>query len=188
MHGHKYTKEEIEFLKNNIKGITLKELTKKFNSQFNLNQTEIAIVNQKQKLGISSGIKGGQFQKGGIPWNKGTKGLMSKAPKNRKEIGSERVIQNGYIQVKTQQPDKWELKHRYIYEQHYGTIPKGYQVVFADQNKRNFDISNLILVSHSESMTMNRRKLIFKDEELTKTGLLIAKVINRASEIKKGNK
>ena len=68
---HKYTKEQDEFLINNVKGITLKELVTIFNREFNLNLSMSAISNRKVKLKISSGIVGGQFQKGHNTWNKG---------------------------------------------------------------------------------------------------------------------
>ena len=49
---HKYTEEEYQFLIDNVKGITLKELTQRFNKKFNTNISENAIANQKTKLGI----------------------------------------------------------------------------------------------------------------------------------------
>ena len=122
---HKYSAEEHQFLIDNVKGITLKELTRRFNEKFNTNLTENAISNQKTKLCIRSGIVGGQFPKGHIPANKGKKGYMSpeqyekcKAtmfkkgtiPANHRPIGSERIdnrdgsilikIQDGHLQKK----------------------------------------------------------------------------------------
>lgn len=60
---HKYSAEEHQFLIDNVKGITLKELTQRFNEKFNTNVSENAISNQKTKLGIKSGIVGGRFEK-----------------------------------------------------------------------------------------------------------------------------
>lgn len=67
---HSYSKEEEKFLIDYVKGITLKELTNKFNKKFGLNLSENCIANQKTKLGLRSGIVGGQFQKGQKPFNK----------------------------------------------------------------------------------------------------------------------
>ena len=80
--------------------------------------------------------------------------------------------------------DNWELKHRIIYKQHYGDIPNGYNIMFADKNKRNFDIDNLILVSKSEDLIMNKNNLLYDNKELTKTGHLISKVIDRVNKAK----
>lgn len=196
MKRHIYSLEEEKFLIDNVKGITLKQLTEIFNKQFNLSLSESSIANRKNKLGLSSGISGGQFQKGHNTWNKGIKGYMGanktsfkkgNIPHNHRTVGSERISKNGYIEIKVAEPNKWELKHRYIYEKEHGKIPEGYNVMFADKNKLNLDIDNLILVSKSEDLIMNQNKLIFKDQELTKTGHLIAKVISKTNNLKKGD-
>lgn len=197
---HKYSKEEHQFLIDNVKGITLRELTERFNRKFNLNVSENAIANQKNKLGISSGIVGGQFQKGQVPYNKGKKMppyVYKKAnptmfkkgnvPPNRRPIGSERIGKDGYLEVKIQDGHlnkNWVLKHRYIYEQNYGKIPNGYKVIFADGDKRNFDIDNLLLVSYSEQLIINQNGLYKRDKELTKTGANIAKLLDMISKRK----
>jgi hypothetical protein len=38
--------------------------------------------------------------------------------------------------------------HRYVWEYHWGEIPKGYQIHHIDGDKSNNDISNLLMVSH----------------------------------------
>ena len=192
---HKYSIEEYQFLIDNVKGITLKELTERFNRKFNLNVSENAIANQKNKLGISSGIVGGQFQKGQVPYNKGKKmqpyvykkvnpTMFKKGniPKNHREVGSERINKDGYIEIKIEEPNKWELKHRYIYESMYGNIPTGYKVIFADGNKQNLDLDNFILVSPAEQLIINQNGLYKRDKELTKTGANIAKLLDKISK------
>lgn len=84
------------------------------------------------------------------------------------------ILQDGHLNK------NWVLKHRLIYEQIHGKIPENHKIVFADCNKRNFDPDNLILVSYAEELIMNQRKLIGKDPDLTKTGVVIAKVLNKA--------
>ena len=198
---HKYTKEEDNFLIKNVKGKTLKELTNMINKEFDLNLTENSISNRKVKLGIKSGNIGGRFEKGHIPANKGKpmkpeqyekcKKTMFKRgniPANRREVGSERVTKDGYLKIKIQdgQGNKnWILKHRFIYEQVNGPIPKSHKVIFADGNKRNFEIDNLLLVSYSEQLIINKNNLLKSDKELTKTGVTIAKVMNKVNKRKK---
>lgn len=199
---HIYSDEEHQFIIDNVEGITLKELTKRFNEKFNLNVTENAIANRKNILGLRSGIVGGQFKKGHIPANKGKtwNEYMSKEgqinsrkttfkkgniPANHRPIGSERFNSRdgALIKVKDGQLHKnWMPKGRYIYEQAHGKIPKGHKVIFADGNNRNFDLDNLILVSNAEEFIMNQRKLMSKDAEFTKTGAVIAKVLSKAKK------
>ena len=198
--SHKYSKTEDQFLIDNVKGITLKELTNRFNKKFNVNLTESSISNRKVNLGITSGILGGQFVKGQTSFNKGKKWseYMSEEgqknsrkttfkkgniPANRRPIGSERIDKRDGILIKFRDGYKtrnWMPKSRYVYEQAYGTIPKGHKVIFADGNNRNFDLDNLVLVSNAEELIMNKRKLMKEDASLTKTGALIAKVLNKA--------
>lgn len=203
---HKYSPEEDKFILENVKGITLKELTKRFNKKFKVNVKEESISNRKTRIGAKSGIVGGRFEKGHVPANKGKKGSMTKEqyekckktmfkkghiPANRKPIGSERYNNRDGILVKVQDghlQKNWMPKSRYIYEQKYGKIPAGHKVIFADGNKLNFDIDNLILVSDSEELIMNRRNLIKEDRETTKTGALIAKVIDKTNKVKRKGK
>lgn len=112
------------------------------------------------------------FQKGNIP-------------KAHREVGSERIDRDGYILIKTKEPNKWEFKHRYIYESLYGSIPTGHKLIFADGNRQNVDINNLILVSNAEELIMNSRGLYKRNAELTRTGSLIAKLINKTSKANK---
>ncbi len=199
---HKYTEEEDKYLKDNVKGISLKELTDKFNQKFNNNLSERAIANRKVKLHLSSGITGGQFQKGHDSFNKGKKWneYMPKEkqknclktafkkgniPHNHRNVFEERLDKNGYIEIKVKEPNVWQQKQRYIYEQYYGKIPKNHKVIFLDGNNRNFNIDNLKLVSGAEHLIINKNKLRYNNKELTETGILIAKVINKRVQIKK---
>lgn len=59
----KFKDEHIQFLKDNVKGISLKELTKRFNKYFKLNVNESTISNLKLKYNLKSGIVGGRFEK-----------------------------------------------------------------------------------------------------------------------------
>lgn len=198
---HKYTPEEIEFLRQNVPGRTLKEFQYLFNKKFKLNVGEQSLENAKHRYNIKSGITGGQFCKGNVPANKGKKwseympqesqqGSLrttfkkGNIPLNHRPVGSERVNKYGYIEIKVQEPNKWKLKHRVLYEKEYGEIPKGYKLIFADGNRLNLNLDNLILVSPSEELIMNRNKLFFKDGSLTKTGALVSKVIDTANKRK----
>lgn len=202
--GHKWSEKEEQWLTKNVKGITLKELTNRYNKKFNMNLSESAIANRKNKLNLHSGITGGQFQKGQISWNKGktwdeympkesqersrkTTFKKGSIPPNHREIGEERLDSDGYVLVKVQDGHlnkNWVLKHRLIWESMYGNIPIGYKIMFADGNKRNLDIKNLILVSDAEELIMNQNRFVKDNADLTRVGLNIARVIDRVNKRK----
>ena len=190
---HKWTDEEKEYLALIVKGSTYKEITKKMNDKFEYNFSEEQVKGMMYRNKLTTGT-GGYFKKGSTPWNKGLKGYMGAnktsfkkgtIPPNQVPIGTESITKGGYIKVKVGEPNKWKLKQRYIYEQHYGEIPDGHSIIFADGNKMNFDIDNLIAVSKSEMLILNNNNLRFEDKELTKVGVNIAKVIDKAKKVSK---
>ena len=197
---HRYSEEQKEFIITNNYGKYSKELAEMFNQYFNTNITakEIAYFRRNHKL--NSGLTG-QFKKGNVAHNKGKKQIeyMSQEsiertketrfkkgnkPKNYRPIGSERITKDGYIEVKVADPNKWETKNKIIYKQYFGDIPEGHKIIYADGNKLNNDINNLILVSDNEELIMNKYKLRTENIELTKTGYLIAKVIDKTNMVK----
>lgn len=206
----RYTKEQKDFLIRNNKLRTSQELAELFNEEFDTNITKKNIQyfrrNNKVKCGLSM-----CFKKGHIPHNKGKKwdDYMSRESQkncrtttfkkgnkssNAVDIGTEHMRYSGskpddlgYLNIKVcdgKGNKNWIPKQRYIYEQHYGPIPPGHKVIFADGDRFNFDIDNLILVSASEEFIMNQNNLRFNNKSLTKTGSIIAKVIDRTNKVK----
>lgn len=191
---HIWSDEEKEYLKEITPGRHYKEIQelikKKFNLDLTMNQIKGAIGRYKLNTGLT-----GQFNKGNISSNKGMKGICAKGcektwfkkgqkPINHKPVGSERVNVDGYVETKVAEPNKWRLKHQVVWEEHNGSIPKGYAVIFGDGNPQNLDINNLILVSRKQLLILNRNKLIQKDADLTRTAVIIADVYSKISERK----
>ncbi|CAM3697516.1 HNH endonuclease signature motif containing protein [Xenorhabdus thuongxuanensis] len=144
--------------------LRLDKLTFAFNQQFNVTRSSEAINALRKRLKLKTG-RSGCFVKGHSPANKGTKGLTSSnsgsfkknnRPHNYLAIGSEAVTKDGYIKIKVAEPNKWKLKHRVVWEQHYGQIPKGGVIKFIDDNKQNCVIENLMLISQQENAVINR--------------------------------
>lgn len=190
-----YTPEMREFLQNNVYGRGNKELTDIFNKEFNTNINIGRLKSYKKNHKLSSGLTG-QFPKGNIPHNKGAKGQYAQGsektwfskvhiPANYKPIGSERLSKRGYVEVKTQDPNKWEPKHRVIYAREYGEIPKNHIVIFLDQNKHNFQIDNLKLVSRSELLLINRHSMVSNNAHITDCSINVAKLMIAISNAKK---
>jgi hypothetical protein len=115
---------------------------------------------------LQKGNQATQFPKGNVPWNKGKKGLQiggketqfkkGHVPHNHRSVNQERIDEDGYTYIKIQEPGKWVLKHRHIYEQHHGKLEPHMIVTFRDKNISNFDIDNLEAITKVENMERNR--------------------------------
>ena len=195
-----------DFLIDNYKGIGNCELTKLINNTFNTNFTVQQIKQYKSNRHLDSGLTG-RFEKGQKSWNKGKKwdDYMSDQGKvnssktwykkgnisdNADAIGTEKWKSKnddeGLLYVKVQDGKRqanWKQKHRMIWEEVNGKIPKGHKVIFKDGNRHNFSIDNLALVSNSEMLILNKNNLIYNDKELTEVGINIAKIKDRTNKI-----
>lgn len=108
---------------------------------------------KKGHIPYSKGKKQTEFMtEQGIEKSKATRFRKGQTAINHKPVGYERINVEGYIEIKTAEPDIFRLKHRVIWEQLYGAIPKGHNVQFKDRNRQNLNIENLYLISRSEQM------------------------------------
>lgn len=194
---HIWSNEEKEYLTEITPGHHYTEIQELVNQKFKLDLTLNQIKGAVSRYRLNTGFTG-RFEKGHIPVNKGLKGVCAKGsektwfkkghePVNHREVGSERITKDGYVEVKIAEPDKWRLKHLAIWEQQNGPIPPKHALIFADGDKTNISIDNLLLVTREQLLTMNRNKLIKNNLEATKTGVLIAKVLIKANERRKNN-
>lgn len=150
-----YTQEMRTFIEENHSEISRKHLTSIFNSKFETDKSVRAIDAAKADMGIAREIK--------------------------KPLGAETIC-NGYVFVKTAHPNVWTSKQALIWKENYGEIPRGFSIMFADGNRKNFNLDNLIMVSKQELCYVNFRGLRFDDPEATKVGVSIAKVIIKTRE------
>jgi hypothetical protein len=153
--------KEIQFIEKHIAGRSYTDVTKLFNRRFGTALNFASIKEAAQWRGLYNGLDG-RFEPGHRYYCK--------------PIGSERLNGRGYVVVKIANPSVWKYKHYIIWEKAHGKIPKGHRIVFADRNKLNCDLDNLILVSQRELIVMNQNGLIFDNSEFTKIGKLIADI------------
>lgn len=132
-----------------------------------------------------------RFKKGSIPPNKGkkmspevyekVKETMFKkgnSPVNHREVGSERINVDGYIEIKVAEPNRWKLKHRIIWEQVNGEIPKGYNVQFKNHNPKDCRIENLYLICRADQMR-TENSLVAKYPKEMQEVIRLKGVVNR---------
>lgn len=151
-------------------------------------------IKKVRKVSIKNLTKGNayRFTKGHTPKNKGKKmppdvrakcehtffGTGQK-PHNTKWDGYERVNAEGYTEVRI--ADRVFIgKHRLLWEQHHGAVPQGMCVIFADGDKTNFAIDNLVCVNRGDLVQLNKNKRYGR--EIAETTLLLSKIKNIISK------
>lgn len=135
-----------------------------------------------------------RFKPGQAVWNKGMKGLQmggkatqfkpGQMPVNHKPVGSTRIDEDGYVWIKTAEPNKFEMLHRVKWREAYGELPpKGYALGFKDGNKQNCDVGNLELLTRAELMNRNTRHRLPKElSELIHLRAQITRQINKRAK------
>ena len=184
----KHTEEQHKFLREFIPGHTYKEIMEAFFDRFGIERTSAQIKSYIGNHKLSTGLTG-RFEKGHIPANKGKKGYCSPGsektwfkkghrPKNYRPVGSERVTRDGYVEIKVSDPNKWELKHRVVWEEANGPINKDECLLLRDNNRQNCCIDNLILVKQADNAIINKTAMSNWVGEEKETAVNIAKISN----------
>jgi hypothetical protein len=189
---HTWTPKEIRFLKSKIAGRSFADMAELFNERFGTSFTLEQVRAALRNRGIGNG-RDCRFRPGTIPPNKGRKGVYypgceatwfkpGQMPQNWVPVGTERINSEGYAVVKIADHPRggfkknWVFKHWLIWEKANGPVPRGHAILFADGNKRNVKLSNLLLVSRAELSVMNHLGLISPDKDLTRVGKSIADI------------
>ena len=197
MPSHKYTDAEKAFMEQYVPGHSYREIQKAFIEKFGwditINQIRAYIGNHNLNTGRT-----GYFEKGHVPDNKGmkmpaevyekAKNTMFKkghAPNNYRPVGSERINKDGYIEIKIKDPKTWMLKHRFVWQQAHGEIPKDSVIIFKDGDKQNVALDNLILVKKSINAVLNQTGLYKNTGETKETAIKIAELRKELTKAKK---
>lgn len=101
-------------------------------------------------------------------------------PKNHREVGSERINVDGFIEIKVSEPSKWRLKSRVMYEQYHNVkLTSKDVIIYLDGNKLNLEKDNLKLITRKDNLILNNHKLRYSNKEATESGVLVAKLMGK---------
>lgn len=137
-----------------------------------LKKSPVFLTMAGRELSMRESAKVGRFKSGHQTWNKGIKGStglhdasrasqfkVGQLPHNHHPIGYERIDCEGYLHRKISDTGHtkrdFKLVHHIIWQSVHGEIPSGCYIVFADGNKANFDIDNLVCLTKAENMKRN---------------------------------
>lgn len=193
------TDEQYEILRANITYMTYKDqqafIREHFGVEVTLKQCKTIRTNHHMFSKIT-----GQYQPGNIPPNKGkhpwkngcpegmrrTQFKKGHPPHNAKPVGYERLDRKtGYILIKVPGKRKMVLKHRWMWEQANGPIPKGYILVFLNGDKTDCRLENLKMIPRRLNAIRNMYHLASTDKNLSEAGIHIAELIRKRVELKK---
>lgn len=190
---------QIKYLEKHYPKYTRTEITNALNIKFGTSFTVQQIISFCKNHKIKSG-RTGFFTKGHTPTNKGTKGLMPNSstsfkkgsiPPNRKPLGHERICtKDGYIWIKvagtnpyTGHQGRYVQKHRLIWQQKHGEIPRNKVLNFIDGNKLNCTLENLELITRAELAQFNKHRLNSLPDEIRPVMRTTLKVIAKTAEL-----
>lgn len=166
-YGVTYNNEVYQYLLDNAQNHTIKELTQMLKESFGLEIERKKLAQYCIKMGIQY-----KYEK------------PNKAHSNKPTpVGViVRKTDGDMLKVKVGN-HKWKYLQREIYEKYHDTKLKDDEyIIFLDQNKRNFNIDNLKLVSRQESAMLGSQHLYSENPLATETGLQIIKLRNKIKE------
>lgn len=179
-----FTKSQMEYIAEKYQLHKAARVASLLNKTCNGSFTEQQIKNFVHNHGINC-PRTGHFKKGKTPWNAGTKGVMQansgcfqkgEMPINHKPVGSERINQDGYREIKVAEPRTWALLQRHNWAKAYGTENMPEILRFKDGNKQNCDVDNLEPVSNQEHMLLNNMGFNQLPNDVKPVALTIAKI------------
>jgi len=164
MKRHQYSAEEKDFVRDNISSHSYTQLAKEFSSRFNVNVSPVAIEHKCARWGFNHGHKGVKFVRGA------NNPFSPTVPIGSEQVSAGKVyikIANNPVANGKRNKDNWIQKNRYVYEQNFGKIPKGYHLIPLDGNKNNFSPDNLYAIPKKVQMMMGANKWFGKDRDIT---------------------
>ena len=193
------TPEQVEYLRENYRDISLADMTDNFNRHFGTAYTQTQITTALKNRGINSG-RTGHFRPGHQPWNAGTKGMTQAnsgsftdghEPHNTKWEGYERVTKDGIVEVSVREPNphtgyerRFRPKHVLLWEQHNGPVPDSHCVVFRDGDPSNIAIDNFELMHRLELLRLNKRQHRKAPDEIKPVLITLARLEAKAIFLK----
>lgn len=161
-----------------------KELAESINAKFGTSYTRKQIQSRCTHLGLKA-ASDGRLKKGGKAWNKGLKGVngvsgsrfkKGNIPATSRPVGYERINRDGHIEVKVEGHRQMVFKHRWVWEQANGPIPKGCVVSFKNGIRTDCRLENLILLTRAELARLNQSYIHLSTPETHESCILLAKL------------
>lgn len=193
-----FVRGELQGVENSI-GVEL--INKRFSTNFKVSQLRAWRKNNKCPSGYDAKFqKGHDSEQKGKTWEelgfskeslenmRATCFKKGNRPHNVVPLGTEKVHEDGYIFVKVADGkgnSNWIQKHRFVWEQANGPIPKGMYIFFKDGDRSNCNLENLALVG-GEAKVIAKEMQNNGTDELWDALAMLGRLNNKIGEIKDG--
>lgn len=192
-----FTTEQAEFIRKQYQKLSLQMLTEAFNKKFSASKTVAQLRAFTRNHSVKSG-RTGQFEKGRPTWNAGKKGWTAggRSAETRfkkghqcaetKPVGATRVCsKDGYVMIKVAMPNHWQLKHIVEWEKQNGPVPKGHRLWFKDNDRTNWHVDNLMLITRAQGAVINKQGFGTVPAEYKATAVALADLAMKRQQLVK---
>lgn len=167
---NKYTEEFESFVRENISKYTKEDFLILLENKFKIKVSKNALKCFLRKHNIE-----GRY----IDYKEN---MVRSTPKH--PIGAERMTKDGIL-IKVAQPNVWRRKSRVMYEKYHDCkLSDDDYILFLNQDRNDFSKENLFKSSNREKCYLHNWGTFSKNPELTKTGILSARLMIKANSIK----
>lgn len=165
---NKYTKEFENFVKENVNKYTKEDLKLLLQKRYNIKISNDALRRYLNRHQIKNKYTN---------YKKHNARDVYKCP-----VGCEKTTNEGTF-VKIAQPDVWRRKTKVMYEKYHNCkLEDTDYVIFLNQDRTDYSKENLTKVSHKEMTYLYNGKTFSKNPNLTKLGILSAKLMIKVKE------
>ena len=166
---NKYTKEFDSFVRENISKYTKEDFISLLEKRYKIKMSKNALKSYIKRHNIE-----GRY----IDF----KEYMVRSTAKH-QIGAERMTKDGIL-IKVAQPNVWKKKSRYMYEQYHNCkLNDDDYILFLNQDRNDFSKENLYKSTNREKCYLHNWGTFSKNPELTKTGILSARLMIKTKEV-----
>ena len=165
---NKYTKEFEDFVRENISKYTKEDFISLLENRYKIKMSKTA---------LKCYIRNHKIEDRYIDYKEHMVRTTAKH-----QIGAERMTKDGII-IKVAQPDVWRRKSRVMYEKYHNCkLTDDDYILFLNGDRNDFSKENLFKSTNQEKCYLHNWGTSSKNRELTKTGILSARLYIKSKE------
>ena len=166
---NKYTKEFEDFFKDNISKYTKEDFISLLENKYKIKMSKDALKSYIRRHNVKERyVDYKEYMVRGTA---------------KHSIGAERMTKDGII-VKVAQPNVWRRKSRVMYEKYHNCkLSYDDYILFLNGDRNDFSKENLFKSTNQEKCYLHNWGTSSKNKELTKTGILSARLYIKAKEV-----